>query len=166
MRYSVIVIAGLFILACLVMPVQAFTLKSLDISVAPGGAATINAQYELSFLEQTAVYFQLADPSRELQSAFNSKSSSPTTVESVSSTSARISVPSYADVKTTGEGTTYTTPSLSFERARVALDGYWFAPLVTLDFSNDVITITFPDGYAQQFTGQVSIPSVSHSSTV
>lgn len=162
MRYSVFVIMGIFLLACMVMPAHAFTLKSLDVTVAQNGDATINAQYDLSFLEQTAVFFKIADPARELQSAFNTKSALPTTVQSVSSTSAQLSIPSYADVKTAIDGTTYTTPSLSFERARAALNGYWFAPLVSLDFSKGVTTVTFPDGYSRQFTGQLSIPSVNH----
>lgn len=162
MRYSVFVIMGLFLLACLVMPVHAFTLKTLDVTVAQNGDATIDARYDLSFIEQTAVYFRLADPSKELQSAFNSKSSIPASVQSVSSTAARISEPSYADVQKTDKGTVYTTPSLSFGRAQQALSGYWFAPLVTLDFSKGVTTITFPDGYVQQYAGQTSIPSVSH----
>lgn len=162
MKYTVFILAGIFILACMAMPAQAFTMKSLDIAVAQNGDATINAQYDLSFLEQTAVYFQLADPAHELQTAFNTKSPAPVTVQSVSAASARISIPSYADVKSDGNGTTYTTPSLSFERARQALNGYWFAPLVSLDFSKGVTTVTFPDGYTRQFTGQISIPSVSH----
>jgi len=162
MRYTQFALVGLFILACLVMPVSAFTMKSLDITVAQNGDATINAQYDLSFIEQTAIYFRIADPSRELQSAFNTKTSKPVTVQSVSATSAQISVPSYASVKMGSEGTTYTIPAVSFERARTALKGYWFAPLVSLDFSKGVTTVTFPDGYSQQFNGQISIPAVSH----
>jgi hypothetical protein len=162
MKYTVFVIAGIFVLACMVMPASAFTMKSLDVTVGPNGDAVIDAQYDLSFLEQSAVYFQLADPSQQLQSAFNSKTSAPVTVESVSPNAARISVPSYTSVKNGDDGITYTTPVLSFERARTALKSYWFAPLVSLDFSKGVTTVTFPDGYQEQFTGQISIPSVSH----
>jgi hypothetical protein len=162
MKYALFVIAGFFILASLVMPASAFTMKSLDITVGQNGDAIIDAQYDLSFIEQSAVYFQLADPSQQLQSAFNSKNSAPVTVTSVSSGSAEIIVPAYASVKSTRDGTTYTTPTLSFERAKTALQGYWFAPLVSLDFSNGLTTVTFPDGYAPQFYGQISIPSVSH----
>ena len=162
MRYAVFILAGFFVLACLVIPAHAFTMKNLDIVVGQNGDATIDAQYDLSFLEQSAVYFRLADPARELQSAFNTKSSMPVTVLSTDANSARISIPSYAAVNKAAGGTTYTTPSLSFERARAALNGYWFAPLVSLDFSKGVTKVTFPDGYSQQFTGQISIPSVSH----
>ena len=162
MKCTVIVIAGIFILACMVMPASAFTMKSLDVTVGQNGDAVIDAQYDLSFIEQSAVYFQIADPSRELQSAFNTKSKNPVTVESVSSSSARILVPTYITMTSTSEGTTYTTPALSFERARNELKGYWFAPLVSLDFSKGTTTVRFPDGYTQQFAGQISIPSVSH----
>jgi len=162
MRYTLFALVGLFILACLVMPASAFTMKSLDIMVAQNGDATINAQYDLSFIEQSAVYFQRANPAQDLQSAFTTKSAQSVSVQSVSSSSALISVPSYASVKTSGNGTAYITPTLSFERARTALKGYWFAPLVSLDFSKGVTTVTFPDGYSQQFNGQISIPAVSH----
>jgi len=162
MKYSIIVIAGIFILACMVMPASAFTMKSLDIAVGPNGDAVIDAQYDLSFIEQSAVYFQLADPSRQLQSAFNTETSAPVTVTNVNANSAEIIVPTYASVKSTGDGTTFTTPALTFERARNALTKYWFAPLVSLDFLKGVTTVTFPDGYQEQFYGQISIPSVSH----
>jgi len=162
MKYTIIVIAGIFVLACMVMPASAFTMKSLDVTIGQNGDATIDAQYGLSFIEQSAVYFQLADPSRQLQSAFNTKASAQVTVESVSPNSARISIPFYTSVKKGDDGITYTTPALSFERARTALKSYWFAPLVSLDFSKGVTTVTFPDGYQEQFYGQITIPAVSH----
>ena len=59
-----------------------------------------------------------------------------------------------------------TTPSQSFERAEKVLKNCWFAPLISPDLSPTVTTITFPNGYREQYYDQISIPSVSHTITV
>lgn len=150
------------LVALAVMPVQAFTITSLSIQVGQNGDARIDVKYDLSLLEQSAVFLRIADPARELQSAFNAGSSMPTTVTSATSSSAQVLVPSFATVTTTGNKTIITTPSLSFERAERVLQNYWFAPLVSADLSPSITTITFPDGYKEQFYDRISIPSVSH----
>lgn len=149
-------------MALAVMPVQAFTMKSLAITVDQSGAAQIDMQYDLNFIEQTAVFFRIADPAQELQSAFNSASSKPVTVTSATSSSSQILVPSYASIAEKDGSTVMTTPSVSFERAEAVLKNYWFAPLVSPDFSPAVTTVTFPDGYQELFYNQISIPAVTH----
>jgi len=166
MNYTVFAIAGFFILACLVMPASAFTMKSLDVTVGENGDATIDAQYDLNFIEQSAVFLKITDPATELQSAFNSGSANPVTVTSATSSSARINVPSFASVTKTDGTSVMTTPSQSFERAETVLKNYWFAPLISPDLSPTVTTITFPDGYREQYYDQISIPSVSHIITI
>jgi len=162
MKNVYLVIVGLIVLACAVMPASAFTMKSLSITVAGNGDAQVDMNYDLSFVEQTAVFFRIADPATELQSAFNSASSHPVTVTRVTSSSAQITIPSFASVTTTGGVSTLTTPSLSFERARKVLSSYWFAPLISPDFSPSVTTITFPDGYTVNYYDLISIPPVTH----
>jgi hypothetical protein len=166
MKYSTFVIAGLFILAALVMPASAFTIKTLDVTIGQNGDATVDAHYDLNFIEQSAVFLKIADPATELQSAFNSGSATPVTVTSATSSSARINVPSFASVTKTEGTSVMTTPSQSFERAEKVLKNYWFAPLISPDLSPTVTTITFPDGYREQYYDQISIPSVSHTITV
>ena len=162
MKTIFLVIAGLMVMACAVMPASAFTMKSLSITVAGNGDAQVDLNYNLNFVEQSAVFLRLADPAAELQSAFNSGSSKPVTVTQVTSSSAHIDVPSFASVSATGGATTLTTPTLSFERAQKVLNSYWFAPLISPDFAPAVTTITFPDGYVADYYHQISIPSVSH----
>jgi hypothetical protein len=162
MKKLFLVIAGLIVLACAVMPASAFTMKSLSITVAGNGDAQVDINYDLSFIEQSAVFFRIADPATELQSAFNSASSHPVTVTQVTSSSAQILIPSFASVTTTGGVSTLTTPSLSFERAQKILSSYWFAPLISPDLTPAATTITFPDGYAATFDNQITIPSVTH----
>lgn len=162
MKTIYLIITGLCVMALSVMPVQAFTMKSLAINVDSGGNAQIDMQYELNFVEQSAVFLKLADPAQELQSAFNSGSSQPVTVTAAGSSGSTVNVPSYASVTLTDGASVITTPTLSFERAEKVLKNYWFAPLVSPDFSPAVTTVTFPDGHQEFFYDQISIPSISH----
>jgi hypothetical protein len=149
-------------MAVAVMPVQAFTMNSLSIDIGDNGDAAIAMRYDLSFVEQTAVFFKIADPATELQSAFESGSGKPVTVTEATSSSAKIIVPSFVSVTTADGMTVMATPSISFERARDVLNSYWFAPLISPDFSPAVTTITFPDGHNEYFYDQIRIPSVTH----
>jgi len=162
MKKIFLVIAGLILMACAVMPASAFTMKSLSITVAGNVDAQVDMNYDLTFVEQSAVFFRLADPAAQLESAFDAGRSQPVTVTSATSSSAHIDIPSFASVTTTGGKTVVTTPSLSFEHAQSVLNSYWFAPLVSPNFAPAVTTITFPDGYIATYYNQITIPSVSH----
>jgi len=162
MKKFILLATGICLMALAVMPVQAFTMNSLSINLDNAGNAQIDVNYALTFPEQSAVFFRLADPAKELQSAFNSGTSEPVTVTSATSSSAHIVVPSFASVSDAGGKTVMTTPAVSFARAENVLKTYWFAPLVTADFSPSVTTITFPDGYKQYYSDQITIPAVAH----
>ena len=150
------------ILAAAILPVQAFTAKSLTITLAPDGDAKLDMQYDLSFIEQSAVFFKIADPAAELKNAFDTHSSEPVTVPEATSSSALVLIPSFADISRTGMKTTMVTPSLSFARAQQVMDGYWFAPLISPDFSPGVTTVIFPDGHKDTYYDALTLPSVSH----
>lgn len=150
------------ILAAVTMPVQAFTAKSLTITLAPDGDATLDMQYDLSLIEESAVFLRIADPAAELKNAFDTHSSSPVTVPSATDSSAEVIIPGFADVVRSGSKTTMTTPGLSFARAQQVMDSYWFAPLVSPDFSPAVTTVIFPDGHRDTYFDALTIPSVSH----
>jgi len=158
--YKVLIFLG--IIALSVMPVQAFTAKSLTITLAPNGDAELNMQYELSFFEQSAVFFQIADPAEELKKAFDTHSEEPVTVLETTSTSAIIDVPGFATVRNGGATSTIITPQVSFEKAQQVMDGYWFAPLVSPDFSPGVTMVRFPDGHRDVYYDALTLPSVSH----
>ncbi len=155
-------VAALALVALAVMPVHAFTLNELTITVAGNGDARVDMQYDLSFVEQTAVFFRIANPSDQLQSAFAANTAKPVTVTKATSSSAEILIPSFATVGSTDGKSVITTPAVSFERARDVLNAYWFARLVSPDFSPAVTTIVFPDGYQAHFTDQIRIPPVTH----
>jgi len=162
MKNVYLVLITVCILAAAVMPVQAFTAKSLTISLAPDGDARVDMQYELSFIEQTAVFFKLADPAAELKKAFDTHSTEPVTVPQVTSSSAVVLIPGFATVSEANHQTLMVTPTVSFEKAQQVMNGYWFAPLVSPDFSPDRTTVIFPDGYQENFSDVLAVPSLSH----
>jgi hypothetical protein len=159
--YTVLIVACILSLA--VMPAQAFTAKSLTITLDREGDAEMNMQYELTFFEQSAVFLQIADPAEELKKAFDSHSPEPVTVVETTSSSAIIHVPAFATVSRDGEGPLMTTPQLSFEKAQQVMNGYWFAPLVSPDFSPAVTMVRFPDGHRAVYYDVLTLPPIQRS---
>lgn len=158
-------IGGLCLLAFVTMPVQAFTVKSLTMTLAPDGDAKIDLRYDLTLFEEGAIFFRISDPAAELKKAFDSNSKNPVTVTQATGSSATVIIPTFATVSTDGDTTTMVSPSLSFEKAQNVLDKYWFAPLISPDFSPDTTTIVFPDGYRTNYYNLLRIPSVHHQLT-
>jgi hypothetical protein len=150
------------ILAAAILPVQAFTAKSLTITIAPEGDAQVDMQYDLSFIEMSAVFFRIADPAAELKNAFDTHSSKSVTVTEATSSSVVVLVPDFATISGTDRQATMVTPCLSFERAQRVLNEYWFAPLISPDFSPAITTVIFPDGYKATYYDALTLPSVSH----
>jgi hypothetical protein len=71
-------------------------------------------------------------------------------------------IPGFADVKTGSDRVTMVTPALSFARARQVMDGYWFAPLISPDFSPGITTVIFPDGHKNTYYDVLTLPSITH----
>ena len=161
MKQTYLILMCLALCTCAVMPAQAFEAKSLTISLEKNGDATIEMQYQLTFLEQSAVFLRIADPAAELKKAFDSNSEKPVTVTKATSSSAAVIVPSFATVHKGNGKYTIVTPSVSFERAQKVMNSYWFAPLVSPDFSPEVSTVIFPDGHEASFTNVISLPPIS-----
>jgi hypothetical protein len=150
------------ILILTVSPVQALTAEELDITVSDNGDADISFSYSLSWIENFAVFLRIADPAAELKSALESNFNKPVQVISVGNRNAHIIVDKFASVKIKDGRKVYTTPSMSFSEAEATLSSYWFAPLVTPDFSPSQTVLVFPDGYRQVFYNELNLPSVTH----
>jgi hypothetical protein len=118
--------------------------------------------YDLSFIEQNAVFLRIADPAAELKNAFDTHSSEPETVPEATSSSAIVLIPGFADIKTGSGRVTMATPALSFVRAQKVMDGYWFAPLISPDFSPGITTVIFPDGQKDTYYDIQTLPSITH----
>ena len=144
-----------------VMPAQAFVAKSLTITLEEDGDAQIDMQYELTFVELTAVFLRVADPAEELKSAFESHSDKPVTVTKATSSSATVIVPAFATIHEGNGKHTIVTPAISFENAQAVMNNYWFAPIVSPDFSPQITTVIFPDGFQATFDNVLSLPPIS-----
>ena len=162
MKFSYLLLGSLCILFFAVMPAQAFTAKTLTITLNGSGDAQVDMQYDLTFVEQAAIFFHVANPASELQNALQENLNEPVTVVQADDSSAEVIISSFAQVTQSGGITTMTTPAFSFARAEEVMKRYWFAPLISPDLTPQMTTITFPDGYQTTFNDLISIPSVSH----
>jgi len=162
MKKIYLVIVCLCILAFAVLPAQAFTAKDLTVTVQQNGDAEFVLNYDLSWVEQAAVFFKIADPAGELKQGIENELNRPVTVVSARSSSADVIIPSFADVSQKDGKTSLTTPSFTFSHAQEAINKYWFASLISPDFTPKTTTIIFPDGYTASYQNLIDIPSVSH----
>jgi len=116
---------SLLILCCVLLsPVQAFTAKSLVIDVKDNTDAIITFDYELSWFESFAVFFQIVDPGTELKDALESNFDAPVEVLEADSGRSQFSVEEFASEQVSGGHTTMTTPALSFRAAEKDLKQY------------------------------------------
>jgi hypothetical protein len=152
----------LLLLTALVIPTGAFTADELALTVQENGDAEIRFDYTLNWMERVAVFFRIADPKTEFRRALERAYKKPVSVKSVTSNSAIFEVEGLAQIQETEEGQMYTVPALDFSYAIVELERYWFAPLVQVDLSPAITTITFPDGSIETFRDIASIPKISH----
>ncbi|MFA5237461.1 MAG: hypothetical protein WC362_06365 [Methanoregula sp.] len=162
MKFRYLLIGCLCIVCLAVMPAQAFTAKTLTITLDGNGNAQADMQYELAFTEQAAVFFHAADPATTLQNALQNNLNRQVTVTKADTSSADVIIPSFATVSQNGGTTIMTTPAFSFASAQQAIKDQWYAPFISADFAPQTTTITFPDGYQATYTSQISIPSASH----
>lgn len=152
----------ILVLVLLVCPGQAFTAKSLDITVQENTDAIITFNYDLSWYENAAVFSRIADPGTELAKALRNQFGKNVAVTSISGNQAQFLVENFASRNVISGETSMKTPSLSFKNAENVLKNYWFAPLISPDFSPEVTRVNFPDGYSEMFYNQDQVPSIHH----
>jgi len=162
MKYLPLILGITLLLGCVTLPASAFQAKTLTITLGDTGDAQVDFTYQLTWLEQAAVFARLVDPGQQLKSAIENNFYATVTVDQVNNDEAVLTVDSFATVQKTPEGVTYHTPALSFKNAERVLKEYWFAPLINPDFSPDTTRVTFPDGYSEVYTNEISIPAISH----
>jgi len=158
------VLAGILLLVLwfAASPVQAFTAKTLDIAVQDNTDAVITFDYELSWVENIAVFMHIADPGEELKKALESNYKKPVTVMVANGEMSQFMVQGFASVQESDGTVMMKTPALSFVDAQKVLNQYWFAPFINPDFSPGVTHVRFPDGYVEDFSDQISIPAIHH----
>jgi hypothetical protein len=157
-------VTGVLILIILlaVPPAGAFRATSLDIVVQDNTDAVITFEYELSWFENAAVFARIGDPGTELKKALESNFKKPVQVTESDAGRSQFYVRGFATKKVKNSTVTMATPALSFQKAEEVLNTYWFAPLISPDFSPDTTRVSFPDGYSETFNNQDQIPKISH----
>jgi hypothetical protein len=162
MKFLSVAIGIILLVALVILPASAFQAKDLTITVNDNGDALVTFDYQLNWLEQAAVFTKVVDPGQQLKSALENNFRASVTVNQVSPEESTLNIHSFATIKKTPDGLMYSTPALSFQNAERVLKQYWFAPLISTDFSPDITQITFPDGYHEEFYNQIVIPAISH----
>jgi len=142
-------------------PVQAFSSDRLAVDLLDDGDAYIAFEYTLNMAEQVAVYLKIADPNAELKKALEDMFHHPVTVDEVTNNSARFRVEAFSNITETNGSVLMKTPEISFTMAEKALQKYWFAPLVQADYTAEIATSTYPDGYVEEFFDTNKIPATS-----
>lgn len=165
MKYLPVIFVTTFLLACMLSPASAFQAKTLEITLNDNGDAQVDFTYQLNWLEQAAVFTRIVDPGQQLKKAIEDNFRATVTVNSVSNDETTLVIDSFASVKKTPDGLVYSTPELSFKNAERVVKQYWFAPLISPDFSPDTTQVIFPDGYTQEYTNEIAIPSIIHTIT-
>jgi len=162
MRKLSLVIGCLCLLAFAAMPASAFTAKTLTITISQNGDAEAAMQYELSWTEQIAVFFRLADPAGQLKSGLENELGRPVSVTSFTSSSADVTIPKFAYVSRSGSAVSLVTPAFTFAKVQEAVNKYWFARFISPNFTPQTTTLLFPDGYRATYHSQTNIPTVAH----
>ena len=168
MKYRYIALVTFLVLTLAVMPATAFTAKNLVIAIQDNGDATINFNYQLSWMEQF-MYKMIPAKEHIVQSALASKFPS-ITIENiqVSDSTTSLTARSFAGTSNSGGSpvkTTYTTPAVSFMMAQDLLNNFPGAWAITPDFSPDLTVVQFPDGQQYTYTDGSGIPAISYSVT-
>lgn len=142
-----------------ISPVHAFTANSLDITIDKSGDAVATFKFTLEgFLENAIPQSMLEE---ELKKGLTT-SSDPPVLLSLDKTGATMLMKKFADTKDVAQGTEYSTASMDFSKAEIALKNSALNNVVTADFSPSIITITFPDGYTKKFENASVLPALTH----
>jgi len=158
MKHTFLCICTFIALLVIASPVSAFTIKTLDIYAQDNTDAIIKVNYDLNWIESTAVFAQVVDPGEELRNAIESNTGK--TVDDVIVTNNHIEATIRDFIYQEPAGTI--VPSLSFDRAESVLKQFWFSPMLTIDLSPDITTIIFTDNQKVEYKNMLTIPETTH----
>jgi len=150
-------------LACIavlfITPAHAFTADSLDITIDNSGDAVAIFKFTLEgFLENAIPQSMLEE---ELKKGLTTSSEPPELI-SMDKTGTTMRLKKFAVTRDVEQGTEYSTASMNFQKAEIALKNSAISSVVTADFSPATITITFPDGYTRELADTAVLPSLTH----
>ncbi len=150
-------------LACIavlfITPAHAFTADSLDITIDNSGDAVAIFKFTLEgFLENAIPESMLEE---ELKKGLTTSSEPPELI-SMNKTGTTMLLKKFAVTRDVEQGTEYSTASMDFQKAEIALKDSAISNVVSADFSPAKITVTFPDKYTREFADTAVLPSLTH----
>ena len=158
------IFCSILLLISIIIPagVQAFTVDSVDITIARNGDATVFMQYQLNSAESGFYYaasmlMDIRSLAKErLEQVFHKA----VTIESVDKDSTRFQVMQFAQVK----NNTYISPAFAYTDADKLFIGNLkeVKKALSINFIPHMTVIKFIDGYSESFPGQGTIKSVRH----
>jgi hypothetical protein len=161
-----ILCAVALLLAAAAFPVSALTSDALDITVVnETGDATVDFTFSLTWYERVAVWLNLMNPADTMKEALSTYSDKEVDVLSVNDASTSMLVYGFAGVEQGENATLYRTPELRFADSEAVAAQYWFGPLLDIDTTPALTTVTFPDGYNETFVDAQTIPPIEHEIT-
>lgn len=163
MTYANKILLCCLIIACCssfaVIPVQAFTANSLDISIEKNGDAIATFRFTLDGIIENSIPQSMLE--EELKKGLTT-SSDPPELKSMDKSSAVLLLKKFADTSDVPTGTRYLTAGMDFRKAEIALQNSALSSVISADFSPEKIVLTFPDSYTREFTSVDVLPAVSH----
>jgi len=142
-----------------ISPVHAFTANSLDITIDKSGDAVAIFKFTLEGFLENAIPQSMLE--QELKKGLTT-SSDPPVLLSMDKTGATMRLKNFASTKDVDQGTEYSTASMDFSKAEIALKNSALSSVVTADFSPSKITVIFPDAYTKKFENSAVLPSLTH----
>lgn len=158
---SMLCVAAL-LLAAFVLPASALTSDTLDVAVNESGDAQVDFRFTLTWYEHVAVWLNLMNPADTMKEALSSYSDKEVDVLSVTDASTSMLVYGFARVEEAENATLYRTPQMRFADSEAIAARYWFGPLLDIDTTPALTTVTFPDGYNETFVDAQTIPAIEH----
>jgi hypothetical protein len=151
------------LLAAVVLPASALTSDALDVAVVnETGDAEVDFAFTLTWYERVAVWLNLMNPADTMKEALSGYSDKEVDVLSVTDSNTSMLVYGFARVEERENATLYRTPQMRFADSEAIAARYWFGPLLDIDTTPAVTTVTFPDGYNETFADAQTIPSIEH----
>jgi hypothetical protein len=145
-----------------VIPAQAFTANSLDITVQKNGDAIAVFRFTLEGIIENSIPQSVLE--EELKKGLTT-SAEPPELLSMDQSGATLLMKKFADTYDVPTGTEYITSTMDFKKAESALQNSALSSVVSADFSPDSISLTFPDSYQRGFSNVDVLPAVSHTVT-
>jgi hypothetical protein len=158
-------LCGLILACCIffaIIPAQAFTANSLDITIQKNGDAVAVFRFTLEGIIENSIPQSVLE--EELKKGLTT-SADPPELQSMDQSGATLLMKKFADTYDVPTGTEYITSTMDFKKAENALQNSALSGVVSADFSPETITLTFPDSYQRGFSNVDVLPAVSHTVT-